>query len=246
MLYPLHKRKNYILEQMHILRASATSGVLYTIGDAINQTIISKPESGSVSLDWQRCVTFGLIGSGLHGPFFFSGFQLMDKLFGTAPTLNTAIKKALFGQFTIFPCFLSLFLPATSVIIEGRAPFNRFYEKFTRINLNGMAVWIPLNMVNFLFVPPKMRILYINCVGIAWNSYLAYESSSKWIDPIKQIHINIQLYLIVRSYGDQRRKATRQKFQRWDLLLRLRSSQFSKQEARLILKRQSSVSHLRF
>ena len=34
------------------------------------------------------------------------------------------------------------------------------------------TIWIVVNLINFRFVPPPQRLLYINMAGIAWNTYL--------------------------------------------------------------------------
>lgn len=38
----------------------------------------------------------------------------------------------------------------------------------------GWVFWPLANMVNFLLVPPTGRVLYVNCAGLLWNTYLRF------------------------------------------------------------------------
>ena len=35
------------------------------------------------------------------------------------------------------------------------------------------AVWPPLMLINFLYVPPAYRVLYVNSATVAWNIFLS-------------------------------------------------------------------------
>ena len=36
------------------------------------------------------------------------------------------------------------------------------------------AVWPPLQLINFLYVSPTYRVLYVNTTNVAWNIFLSY------------------------------------------------------------------------
>jgi len=36
----------------------------------------------------------------------------------------------------------------------------------------GWVFWPVANMANFLLVPPTGRVLYANCAGLLWNTFL--------------------------------------------------------------------------
>lgn len=39
--------------------------------------------------------------------------------------------------------------------------------------LTCWKVWPVANLINFAFVPPPLRVLFMNIVGLGWNIYLA-------------------------------------------------------------------------
>jgi protein Mpv17 len=160
---------------MHpLLRASLTSGILYSIGDITTQTI--SLEKGS-EIDVNRVAKFALTGSLLHGPYFLYGFRLLDSKFPGA-SLKRALSKALLGQVFLFPPFVSLLLTFT-YLLEGsnmETVRQEFKDKFININVNGLLVWPIANVINFRYIPSHYRVLYVNLIGLGWNTYLSFAT----------------------------------------------------------------------
>lgn len=40
--------------------------------------------------------------------------------------------------------------------------------------LSNLAVWVPAHTVNFAFIPPSQRLLYINTIQIGYNIFLSF------------------------------------------------------------------------
>ncbi|KAJ3044001.1 hypothetical protein HDV00_003529 [Rhizophlyctis rosea] len=170
-----------------ILRASATSGSLYTVGDVINQTVIEphsqtahttdpppKPTTSALErVDWTRTGKFALTGALLHGPYFLYAFRFLDHILGPSTTLLKAFKKACVGQFLVFPPFSAAFLSLIA-ILHNQSPLENIKQKYLEVFVNASIVWPIANVVTFGVVPIKWRIAWINVVGIGWNSYLSF------------------------------------------------------------------------
>jgi len=45
--------------------------------------------------------------------------------------------------------------------------------------MGSWAVWIPAHTVNFAFVPPSQRLLYINTIQIGYNVFLSFLGNKK-------------------------------------------------------------------
>ncbi|KAJ3311314.1 hypothetical protein HDV04_004122 [Boothiomyces sp. JEL0838] len=152
-----------------LITAAFTSGSLYVVGDLINQTVFTPHKH----IDWQQSAKFALIGFTLHGPYFWAGFKFLDRMFGMAKAMPTVLKKAVAGQLLVFPPFSLMFL-SYSAILDGKKPIENIQSQFVPIFINGCGVWPIANVVNFRFVPIQHRMIYINLVGIGWNTYLSY------------------------------------------------------------------------
>lgn len=148
-----------------LLRASLTSGILYSIGDIMTQTF------SLAQLDVNRTIKFALTGSLLHGPYFLYGFRMLDTKF-PGSSLKSSITKAMLGQIFLFPPFVTLLLTFTA-FLDGKSASQSLKEKWITINTSGLLVWPAANIINFKFVPVQYRVLYVNMIGLGWNTYLS-------------------------------------------------------------------------
>ncbi|KAJ3165715.1 hypothetical protein HDU88_003908 [Geranomyces variabilis] len=163
------------------LKASLTSGVLFTAGDILSQKLVPSLASHDPQgfVDWERTAKFGLCGAVLHGPYFLYGFRHVDRLIGTGkPSFANAIKKAAVSQVTLFPVFIASFL-SLSALLDGASPTERVRLKFKEVFVNGALVWPLANVISFRFVPVALRIPYVNLVGLGWNTYLSSVNGAR-------------------------------------------------------------------
>ncbi len=45
--------------------------------------------------------------------------------------------------------------------------------------MGSWAVWVPAHSVNFAFIPPSQRLLYINTIQIGYNIFLSFLGNKK-------------------------------------------------------------------
>ena len=70
---------------------------------------------------------------------------------------------------------LALFLSFTA-ILEGGSPARYIKEKWLSIIKHGLIVWPLANFINFKWIPSGYRVLYVNVIGMGWNTYLSCAS----------------------------------------------------------------------
>ncbi|CAG9466617.1 unnamed protein product [Pedinophyceae sp. YPF-701] len=141
------------------------------------------------TLDLDRTARFALVGVTLHGPFFLFGFKWLDAVnVGPPGTLRTAISKSLLGQVTLFPAYLSAFSAYMGYLegLRGQEIYDKWRSFIWPTFRTGCIIWPPANVINFAMVPPSGRVLYINCVGIIWNTILSYMNASSGKAPQAQ------------------------------------------------------------
>lgn len=74
-----------------LLKASITSCCVMAAGDVFCQCITSRQRHEVIAAeDWNRVQTgrFAVVGLTLHGPFFYHGFQWLDRLKAPGPKLQ--------------------------------------------------------------------------------------------------------------------------------------------------------------
>lgn len=164
-------------------------------------------DSESKKYDLIRTSHFSIVGAAVHGPYFYKAFQWLDGFWSKrfpAPALVPAlatgsgsslpsttsarklrffnnVQKSLFSQMVIFPPYLVMFLVTLGVLERKGIDIPYLKEKLanqgSQMLMTSSLVWPVLNTVNFAFIGPESRILFINVCGICWNSWLSFLNS---------------------------------------------------------------------
>lgn len=80
-----------------------------------------------------------------------------------------AIIKTLLDQTIMAPAGIGLFFYAMS-LLEGSCPADAMIaarERFKPTLMANYALWPAANLINFAFVPPSQRILYVNVIYVS-------------------------------------------------------------------------------
>lgn len=168
----LWARYNKLLEAQPLLTKALTSLTGFTAGDVLAQKFV---EPSDKPYDIARTLRLGSFGFFIHGTtgHYFYGF-LDAKLPGTAPM--TVATKVIIDQTIWNPIFGLMFFGYLS-LMEGKT-FEEYVNKLkadlkTAV-MGSWAVWVPAHTVNFAFIPPSQRLLYINSIQIGYNIFLSF------------------------------------------------------------------------
>ena len=173
----LWARYNKLLEAQPLLTKALTSLTGFTLGDILAQKFI---EPGDKPYDLMRTVRLGTFGFLIHGPtgHYFYGF-LDSKLPGTAPM--TVATKVAIDQTIWNPIFGCMFFGYLN-LMEGKSwqdYVNKLKADLKTAVMGSWAVWVPAHTINFAFVPPSQRLLYINTIQIGYNVFLSFLGNKK-------------------------------------------------------------------
>jgi hypothetical protein len=150
---------------------AATAAVIALFGDALAQYHGASPSGYS----FQRSAAFALWAAAVcvpqHSWYLFLRHEI-------------PLKAVLMDQLIWAPPFTAGFLFwAAAATSDGRTwvgAFSRGKENvlatFLPVILTNWAVWGPVQLVNFYFVPLPLRILFGNFVGLGWSGALSYLS----------------------------------------------------------------------
>jgi len=156
-----------------------TAGVIFGAADAVCQTFLEKSENNAPKrFDWARCMNMVLIGSCVSAPInhvWYSKWAstLVSKITSRArvqPFVSTAA-----DQLLVTPVTLSSFLFLSDYLKDFRSlkAAKNVQEKFSGAFTTNLKVWPPIILANFMFVPPQMRVLFVNVFGFFWSIYLS-------------------------------------------------------------------------
>merc|ERR1719183_450939 len=174
----LWAKYNALLFAQPLLTKALTSLVGFTAGDVIAQNCISNDDNKPY--DPYRTLRFASFGFLLHGTtgHYFYGF-LDSKLPGTKPM--TVATKVLIDQTMWNPIFGCMFFGYLNAV-EGKS-WDQYVTKLksdlkTAV-MGSWAVWVPAHTINFAFIPPSQRLLYINSIQIGYNIFLSFLGNKK-------------------------------------------------------------------
>lgn len=154
---------------------TATSGFFLAIGDGLEQKfeqIRALPDKRKAH-DWHRTGRMMIVGFGTGLPQHW-WYSWLDRVLPGISIQNVA-KKVLLDQVICAPLICFAFFMGSSLLEQHslQQSWNEFQAKFLIVYKTDCAVWPPLMLINFLYVPPPYRVLYVNSATVAWNIFLS-------------------------------------------------------------------------
>lgn len=150
---------------------------LFAAGDVVAQVITQeKIYNGS------RTARAAIYGGFIFGPVAAGvGFPFVNGLAAGRPLwqqglVRTAVDQGIFAPFVYIPMYFTA-MP----LLEGKSwakAKENLRENWLQVVETNAAVWVPVQLINFTLIPPAMRLVIVNCVGVGWNSFLALKNSA--------------------------------------------------------------------
>ena len=166
------------LEKKPVKTKAVTAACIQTCSDIVAQRI-----SGSKRLDLRRTGLMTLFGLVWAGPSLHYWQKFLDKVFsGRQQSLRLVLEKACFDQSVYGPCANVAMMTFITLLIEGKSIQqlkDKIRKQFVAVQLNAWKIWPVASVLNYSLVPPNLRVLFMNCVGFAWSTFLIYNSSQK-------------------------------------------------------------------
>ncbi|TRY80897.1 hypothetical protein TCAL_07753 [Tigriopus californicus] len=154
-----------------------TCGFLLGGGDIIEQRIEKYRKKHTPSpheFNASRTGRMFLVGLS-QGPPHHYWYTFLDKYLPKRD-LRTVGIKILADQLIAAPFFALTFFYGIGLLEKNTFSgcWTEFVAKFPYIYAFDWFIWPPTQYVNFVWVPPKYRVLYINFITVIWDVFLSY------------------------------------------------------------------------
>jgi protein Mpv17 len=75
------------------------------------------------------------------------------------------------------PIMIGVFLSSMATL-EGTSPQEKLDRNYRTALTSNYYIWPAVQAVNFTFIPPPHRLLFVNVISVGWNCYLSFLNSA--------------------------------------------------------------------
>lgn len=178
-----------------------SSGILMSMGDGLSQYVeheyFPKEIETQLQFDWTRNAKMFVVGAA-QGPLHHYFYGWLDAKYAGA-TMKTTTIKILYDQVVMSPmCIVLFFYSAGWMYGQGNAECTReLKSKFMTVYVTDWLVWPFAQFINFYYLHPRYRVIYVNGVTMLYNVFLSYVKHGMPEHNIDTKHGNLQKNVIL-------------------------------------------------
>lgn len=184
----LASRVKHVFKTYPILANAATYGGMCVLAE-FSQQFLSKRyldrQDPPEPIDKASLGRYAVVGCCINSNMLYFWYKWLDRKFvGTSGKI--IVKKLLLDQFVLTPHLLTAFYISMS-IMEGKEDiFAELKEKFIPTFERSCLFWLPAQTLNFVFIPPMARVVYVGTCSFIWVNILCYLKRAKMSDLQKE------------------------------------------------------------
>ena len=118
--------------------------------------------------DYSALKRYAFMGTVIFPPILHKWYLWLDKKF---PTGNLA-KKLILDQFLLTPVLVAMFFVGMSMM-EGKDDVTlECKQKFANTFFYDCLFWLPMQAINFVYIPTSFRVVFIAMCSFIWLNFL--------------------------------------------------------------------------
>ncbi|XP_053995129.1 PXMP2/4 family protein 4-like isoform X1 [Hylaeus volcanicus] len=135
----------------------------------------NRTQSGNYN--WAQLKRYAIYGCFIAGPVLHGWYKWLDTFY-KGKTMKVILIKLFTDQFILTPPLIVVFFLSMSVM-EGKLDvFDECQVKFLQTFKTSCMYWLPVQFLNFLLIPPALRVSYVSVAAFCWVNILCYLKSA--------------------------------------------------------------------
>lgn len=142
-----------------------------------------------LQFNWQRTLHVGLTGFTFSGPISHAWYGLLEGIVGSlglASFYSSLATKMLLDAAIFSPVAVAGYFVWRSVL-DGSDIRWKLEHKWIPAVQASWSFWPLANVFNFGLVPLPYRVLYNNCLSLAWNAYLSNVNQTRLEQVVEEV-----------------------------------------------------------
>lgn len=175
MKFIINSIKNNLFNKYLLTTNIVSSGILMSIGDLLSQKVEQKTkETSETRYDLVRNAKMFVVGA-IQGPLHHYFYRWLDNKY-VETTLRTTSIKILYDQLVMSPvCIVGFFYPAGWLFNQSTEECTKeLKSKFLKVYVTDWMVWPATQFINFYYLPPQYRVIYVNLITMLYNVFLSH------------------------------------------------------------------------
>jgi len=180
-----------IVDRNPLVSNAVIYGTLYTMAEVSQQTVQHMVKDTTTSctlardttsltsrLDLSSVKRYAIMGTVCISPMLTKWYSWIDNKF-PSKARAVVLKKVILDQFVFTPFVVIVFFVGMSYLEGKKGPklFDELREKGLKTFAMDCCFWIPATTINFIFVPPWLRVTFIGVASFMWLNVLCWIKS---------------------------------------------------------------------
>lgn len=157
--------------------ASTILAVKGVFCDGIAQKVVEKKEEW----DPKRTFILSLYGGAAEAPLAYYFYSVLFPRWFPGQSVRNLVGMLLVDNLVVWPGLIyPSFYLINGKVLEHRMVSEiakRYYEEFWEVNSVSMAVWLPVNTINFWIMPTQLRASFMACVAFCYTTWWSVQQA---------------------------------------------------------------------
>ncbi|CAG6015301.1 unnamed protein product [Menidia menidia] len=161
---------------------------LFASADLIQQNVLggkqaaSSAPGGSTGIDWRQTARVATVGFCFHANFNYHWLRGLERML-PGGGVRAVMGKVIVDQLIAAPLTISAFYIGLSLLENKDDPLEDWRQKFLTSYKTGVVYWSTMQAVNFAFVPPVARTVFLGGIALTFTVFLCHLRQQRSHEP---------------------------------------------------------------